>query len=71
MKFYRVHRTVEGGQSAGYEFVTSKEAAEKLARDLVRENPREGAEVLLIELAPTRAGILAALNAFAGHPDNG
>ena len=67
MKFYRVHfvNHAEMG-SQGYEFFTSKRAAEKKAREY---GPT--AEVEEIQVTPTRAGILDALNRYGSHPDNG
>jgi hypothetical protein len=71
MKFYQVCKTTEAGNSAGCWFFTSKSAAEKAARDFRHDNPDEFANVCEIAIELTRAGILAALNRHASHPDNG
>jgi len=71
VKFYQVCTTTEGGNSAGSEFFTSKAEAEKAARKFRRDEPQEFARVNEIDVTPTKAGILAALNRHASHPDNG
>lgn len=74
MKFYQVHRTCEAGTSAGYEYHGSKREADKAANAWIRngsETDEHGANVTVIDVAPTRAGILAALNRYAEHADNG
>jgi hypothetical protein len=71
MKFYSVHRTTEAGASAGYEWFTSKRKADAAATKWRTDNPDETATVGEWEIEPTKAGILAALNLHASHPDNG
>ena len=71
MKFYQVCTTTEGGNSAGSRFFTSKSEAEKAAHQFRRAEPGEWADVYQITVIPTKAGILAALNRHASHPDNG
>ena len=71
MRFYSVHRTCEGGCSAGYEFVTSRREADKAAAQWRKDNPDENATVEVIDIEPTKSGILRALNLHAGHPNNG
>jgi hypothetical protein len=74
MKLYQLHRTHEAGSSAGFEYFASKREAEKAVRDWrnqVNDPVLDGATVQEIEVEPTRAGILSALNRYAGHPNNG
>lgn len=85
MKFYRVHYRIDGGNSAGSHWFTTKRAAraallqgikirtqearELYARDVeTAELPDEIEEIVI---TPTKQGILAALNTYAAHPDNG
>lgn len=76
MKFYRVCYRAEGGNSGGYSWHTSKRAAEKASRDAARNDPEEyeldgPPEYDEVEIKPTKAGILSALNFYADHPSNG
>lgn len=79
MKFYRVHFTTNGGCSAGYLFFSRKGEAGRWVTKFNRENafdpkdpqPTETAEMDTIEVKPTKAGILDALNRYGVHPDNG
>lgn len=75
MRFYQLHRLHEAGESAGYEYFSSKDDAQKAARTWRANNPGPDddheSEITPIEVEPTKAGILAALNRYAKHPDNG
>ncbi len=72
MKLYRLHLHVEMGCSGGFEFFTSRREAERRKRELDAQNdPVDAAEIDEIEITPTKSGILAALNRYADHPDNG
>lgn len=72
MRFYRLHIHTDGGSSAGYQWFTDKHLAEVAQRKAVKENPDEGeATIEPIEISPTRKGLRAALNRYAGYPDNG
>lgn len=71
MRFYRVHYGIEHGNSAGYGWFTSCREADTKAKAWIDENPDELAEVRIIEIKPTKAGILSALSLYASHPDNG
>jgi hypothetical protein len=71
MRFYRVHRYSSSDGSFGYEFFVSKTDAEKAAREWNADSEGDPAEVDLIEIEPTKAGILDALNRYADHPNNG
>jgi hypothetical protein len=74
MRFYRVHYTYDAGVSGGFTYFTSKREAEKHKRELNKaalvENG-DGGEIEVIEIEPTRGGILRALNLYAAHADNG
>jgi hypothetical protein len=71
MTFYSVHRTTDGGSSAGYEWFTSERAAKKAAAQWRVGTPEESATVNRWKIKPTKRGILRALNIHASHPDNG
>lgn len=78
MKFYRVSYSADGGNSGGFSWHTSKREADAAASEAVKNDPKEYEEarsgpppVEPIEIAPTKTGILTALQAFASHPDNG
>lgn len=89
MKLYRVHMTTMEEGSNGFEWYSSKAAAERAASKFVRNNQPEDEkedyyanlarrvnapdrpEVEAVEFPTTKAGILALLNAYASHPDNG
>lgn len=80
MKFYRVSYSTEGGNSGGFSWHTNRRAALAAARadydqdpdEYDHHSPTRGSDrIEVIEIAPTRRGILRALNALAGHPDNG
>ena len=78
MKFYRVRFSCGGGNSGGFSWHTTMRKAEAAANEAVKNDPEEYAlkrsgrpAIDLIEIAPTKEGILKALNSFADHPDNG
>lgn len=80
MKFYRVSYNVDGGNSAGYSWHTSRREAYQAAKKEYDLDPGEYDHVAgtiddrisePITVTPTRAGILDALKKFASHPDNG
>lgn len=72
MKIYRLHVRENQAGSVGYTFFTSKGAAEKAKRDA-----EQGINVAAVRIdGPygielTKTGVLAALNHYASHPDNG
>lgn len=60
------------GNSAGFEFFTTKRVAERAAAEWNKDNPdEESARIVEIKVVPTKRGILRALNLYASHPDNG
>jgi hypothetical protein len=71
MKFYRMELYDEEGHSAGYTFVTNRAAVAAQRREWVEQHEEPTIKVEEIEVEPTKAGILAALNCYASHPDNG
>ncbi|RPI40406.1 MAG: hypothetical protein EHM67_09435 [Hyphomicrobiaceae bacterium] len=75
MKFYRLHLSETGEGSHGYRFFTTKRDALAVARDWKRNESDEAGcydtEIDVIRIAPTKASILAALNRYAKHNDNG
>lgn len=74
MKFYRVVLRTERDSSQGFEFFTNLADAKRAQAEFFRNSYPEhspSAEIETIEIVPTKRGILAALNRYAGHPDNG
>lgn len=80
MKFFRVSYSKDGGNSAGFSWHTNLREALAAAKRDYDEDPGEydnhapirGSDrIETIEIAPTRRGILRALERLASHPDNG
>ena len=71
MRFYKVHRTHEGGTSAGFEYFTSKREAQRAVVAWHDERCEQFATVEVVDVETTRQGILRALNLYAKHPDTG
>lgn len=70
MRFYRLEFQRGGGyESNGFEFYTVRAEAEKARRE--HDDPCCVGTVDVVDIIPTKAGILAALREFASHPDNG
>ena len=72
MKFYRLHET-NGDGSHGFEWFTVRRKAEAAKRywDKGAVGTYDCAELELVEVRPTKAGILQALKVYADHADNG
>ena len=66
MRVYQVHM-VENDKSNGYSYFANKKEA-KLAR---RRGGGARDEISEIDVEISKPGIIAALNTYAGHPDNG
>lgn len=76
MKFYVLHKFVEIGCSGGFEWFTSKRAAEAAKREHIAcmvgdDISIEATSIEMVDIKPTRAGILEALNIHASHERNG
>lgn len=81
MKFFRVHLCDTDEGSAGYRYETNEPAARRIVAEFKRdlkarvrmsERPAESScDIDTIEIEPNKAGILKALNRYAGHPNNG
>jgi hypothetical protein len=75
MKIYVNHYCCEGGSSAGYGYYGSKRAAKKAAADWRRKDRTNIPPYDLVaqpgEVQLNKRGVLAALNRYGGHPDNG
>jgi hypothetical protein len=67
MRLYRLHTRDSRDGSHGYLFFASKRAALKTVRGLESED----FTIEPIDVEPTKAGIMRALNRYASHPDNG
>lgn len=82
MKFYQLDLRHEYGSSAGYEYFTNKQDAEKAFDEWFDCGPdksvkeeyteeRMSTKINVIEITPTKAGILRMLRLYASHADNG
>jgi hypothetical protein len=71
MRFYRVHTSRDGGNSGGFEFFTRRREAEACVARFKREVPDEFADFDVIDIEPTKSGILKALKRYAAHEMNG
>lgn len=71
MRIYRVVFWDDGGASAGFKWYASKRAAMEGVRIWKGMAPDMGAEIFPIEVPRGRDGLLAVLNEFANHADNG
>ena len=70
MKVYRIGFMDDMQEHKGYAYATSKADAGKLRHELRRNGYTiRGTESRDVPL--TKAGVLAALEAFGSHPDNG
>jgi hypothetical protein len=70
MKIYRVAWSDAVGESRGYSFHSSRRDASIDCKRMLKANGSIG-QVRVVNVAPTRRGIISALNKLAGHPDNG
>lgn len=72
MRFYQVASFTIDGSSTGFDFYSDKRTAQRAVREVANySDDRERAEMTVIEVTPTKAGILDALNRLASHADNG
>lgn len=76
MKLYRVDYRHECNTSFGFTYHGSRKEARKVLREAVKKGTADpveygGSDIEQIIVQPTKRGILAALNKYAGHPDNG
>lgn len=73
MDIFRVSYSTSLASSLGFEWFTSLTAAQKAQRQFEKRKDHEDpvAEILKIELKTTKADVVALLNKFASHPDNG
>jgi predicted secreted protein len=76
MRLYRVHFLIDHGSSAGFSWHSSKSGALRAAREAFKDDPAEyelegfpTIEEVQVEMC--KEGVLAALNRYANHPDNG
>ena len=72
MRIYRATFSNQG-ESYGFGFYSSRAAALKECSDIkkLREEEEITCSIELINVKPTKAGIISALNLYGGHPDNG
>lgn len=78
MKFYRAVYSRDGGNHGGFSWHTSHaDAIRSLRKDYEEDpgeyqfNPYREYDIDVVEIVPTKAGILKALKVYATHPDNG
>lgn len=67
MRFYRIHKGLKGG-SAGFEWYTDRDEADRAAKRWIDANDGELVGVKIVDIAPTKTGIKKALMAYASHP---
>jgi len=71
MRFYRLHRWRDEGESVGYSHYTRRIDAERARRSWLRIGNRKGkyfeAEVDAVDIEPTKRGIIRALRQYASH----
>jgi hypothetical protein len=67
MKFYQLNRMDEGGASHSRVYFSNKDDADKAGRGWRRENQSLHFSVEMIDVDPTKQGILKAMNRAAGH----
>ena len=74
MNIYRASYRDALGEHKGYEFFVSRRKASQACADYTRkEGVHSKAEttLTLVQFKPTRTDVVALLNRFAGHADNG
>jgi hypothetical protein len=76
MRFYRVHFESGNGECAGFSWHSSKSGALRAAREAFKDDPvayeLEGFPTIEeVQVEMCKEGVLAALNRYANHPDNG
>ena len=82
MRFYKVSIVDDGEGHQGAEWFRTKREAERCAREntyYIARDPHkiqdmtvdQTAEIEVVDVTPTKAGILRALRDHASHPDNG
>lgn len=76
MRIYKVHYRAERGVSEGFEYFTSQAKAKKAVATYQAEEVNDllespgSATLEVITVAPSKQGILDALNSHASHADN-
>jgi hypothetical protein len=81
MKLYRLSKWESSDGHRGFSYFASRRAAVSARRqwlnDYIYESKKQraemyaGSDIDVIEVTPTREGILRFLNHYAAHPDNG
>jgi hypothetical protein len=74
VKLYRVAYFIEGGNSHGFTWHTSKKEVAQSTAQYAKDFADEGCELFEVEeveVELTKAGVLRALRVYASHPDNG
>jgi hypothetical protein len=69
MKIYQVSvQLISDDEHRGYDYLPSLKAAKRSARTLKKTHRTT---ITILEVKPTKAGIISLLNRYASHPDNG
>jgi hypothetical protein len=71
MKFHRVEYVKDKAGCVGFQWFTTETEARKAARAFMRTGKDCGVRMSVHDITQSKMGILAALNSFAAHPDNG
>lgn len=70
MRFYLVEQK-EAGESFGFLWFTRKDKAEEALRECRGDGEDDESTLVVVNIEPTKQGILQALKLYASHPDNG
>ena len=71
MKLYRIGvQRVSDDEHVGYIYAGSQKEVATVKREVVAADNKVQ-EIEAINMVPTKAGLLAALNRYGSHPDNG
>lgn len=70
MKIYKVFQGFTSDGNQGYSYHGSKALADKALKECEDNEIKDG-EIEIIEVTPTKAGIILALNIHGSHNDNG
>lgn len=71
VRFYQVHLRNDLKGSFGFRWFTTRTEAVAVCKEHHASDPLDITGIEVVQIQPTRAGILEALRAYASHPDNG
>lgn len=69
MRIYQVdHTRLDGDGSGGFSYFSNRRDAQ---REVTKVKATSECQINVLNIKPTKVGIIKALNIYAGHPDNG